>query len=184
MKSDKLKRHMKVHNPDRECRFCKKMIRTDLLFRHMLLCRDQVDETLCNREDCTLLESNLESSSVEGCFRKFKLDIEESKDYEELLSNAVAEAGDCIQALVSQHPIKAQVVLELRFFHDSYEGREYASKVFRSIIEPIILGDDLEKYLSRSRIYLTVVHAAAERRRRRFFCHAAAAEKNERRDSA
>ena len=154
MRSHKLKRHMKVHNPDRECRFCKKMIRTDLLFRHMLLCRDQVDETLCNREDCTLLESNLESSSVEGCFRKFKLDIEESKDYEELLSNAVAKAGDCIQALVSHHPIKAQVVLELRFFHDSYEGREYASKVFRSIVEPIILGNDLEKYLSRSRIYL------------------------------
>lgn len=94
MRSHKLKRHMKVHNPDRECRFCKKMIRTDLLFRHMLLCRDQVDETLCNREDCTLLESNLESSSVEGCFRKFKLEIEESKDYEELLSNAVAKAGD------------------------------------------------------------------------------------------
>ena len=99
-------------------------------------------------------ESNLESSSVEGCFRKFKLDIEESKDYEEIISNAVAKAGDCIQALVSHHPIKAQVVLELRFFHDSYEGREYASKVFRSIVEPIILGDDLEKYLSRSRIYL------------------------------
>lgn len=154
MRSDKLKRHMKIHNPDRECRFCKKMIRTDLLFRHMVLCRDQVDETLCNREDCTLLQSNLESSSVEGCFRKFKLNIEKSRDYEKLLSNAVAAAGACIQDLVSQHPIKAQVVLELGFFHDSYEGREYANKVFRSIIEPIILGDDLEKYLTRSRIYL------------------------------
>ena len=154
MKSHKLKQHIKTHNRSQECRFCKKIIRSDLLLRHIILCRDQIDETLCNREDCSLLESSLECSSVSGCFQKFKLNVRESKDYEELLSNTVSTASYLIRDLVSHHPIKVQVVLDLGFFHDSYEGREHAIKVFRSIMEPIILGDNLKKYLNRSSSYL------------------------------
>ena len=130
------------------------MIRTDAMLRHETLCKDQVDETLCNRRDCSWLETNLKCSSVSGCFKIFELDVQHSLDYDEILSNVIKAAEPFFRDLLSIHPIKAQIVLDLEFFHDSYEGREYASKIFRSIVEPLLFGDKLEKFLDRAQTYL------------------------------
>ena len=86
-RSDVLNRHMKTHNDSYECRYCKKLVRSDLLLRHETLCKDKVDETLCNRNDCSWLETDLECSSVKGCFRIYNIDVENSLDYDEILSN-------------------------------------------------------------------------------------------------
>ena len=153
-RSDVLNRHMKTHNDSNECRYCKKLVRSDLLLRHETLCKDNVDETLCNRNDCSWLETDLECSSVKGCFRIYNIDIENNLDYDEILSNVTTVANTFLQDLVTVHPIKSQIVLDLEFYHDSYEGRDYASKIFRSIMEPVIAGDDLGNYLSRARSYL------------------------------
>jgi len=153
-RSDRLAKHLKTHNPSKGCKFCKKKIRTDLLLKHELLCKDKVDETLCNRQDCTWLDTHLEFSALSGCFKKFNLTVENSLDYDEILNNVTKSAGTYLTDLISSHPVKAQIVLDLEFYHDSYEGREFASKVFRSIMEPLLIGDDLEKYLARARTYL------------------------------
>ena len=153
-RSDTLNKHLKTHNPSKKCKYCKRDVRSDLLLRHETLCKDGVDETLCNRGDCTWMESELESSSVKGCFRIYNLDIENSVDYDVILSNATAKASTFLQNLVSIHPIKSQIVLDLEFYHDSYEGRDYANKIFRSIMEPVLVGDNLCKYLARAKTYI------------------------------
>ena len=151
---DMMQTHLKTHNPSRRCKFCKKMVRTDLLIKHEILCKDQVDETLCNRQDCKWLDTHLECSALSGCFKKFNLSVENSLDYDEILANVTNAAGTFLHDLISAHPVKAQMVLDLQFYHDSYEGREFASKIFRSIMEPLLVGDNLDKYLARARIYL------------------------------
>jgi hypothetical protein len=125
-----------------------------MLLRHETLCKDKVDETLCNRNDCSWLETELECSSVKGCFRIYNLNIESSLDYDEILSNTNTSAKTLLQDLVSINPIKSQIVLDLEFYHDSYEGRDYASKIFRSIMEPLLVGDNLSKYLERAKAYI------------------------------
>ena len=154
VRSDTLNKHLKTHNPSKKCNYCKRFVRSDLLLRHETLCKDGVDETLCNREDCTWLESELESSSVKGCFRIYNIDIENSVDYDVILSNAAAKASAFLQNLVSIHPVKSQIVLDLEFYHDSYEGRDYANKIFRSIMEPVLVGDNINKYLARAKTYI------------------------------
>ena len=71
-----------------------------------------------------------------------------------ILANTTNSAGTFLKHLISTHPVKAQIVLNLHFYHDSYEGREFASIIFRSIMEPLLVGDDLDKYLAIARIYL------------------------------
>lgn len=154
MRSDTLNRHLKTHNPSTPCKFCKKLVRDDQLLRHETLCKDGINETECNRNDCEKLETHLECSSVSGSFKTFKLNVENSLDYDKMLTSLLTAAKALILQLVIQCPIKAQVWLELKFFQQTSYGKEETGRIFRSIIEPLLEGSKVDEFLERSKVYL------------------------------
>ena len=55
MRSDNLGRHLKMHNSPFPCHHCQKKIRSDKLLRHETLCRDNIDERICPRDEVDCL---------------------------------------------------------------------------------------------------------------------------------
>ena len=51
MQSNNMVRHMKVHNDSNPCPKCGTMIRTDKMLRHTTLCKDNISEDLCTRQN-------------------------------------------------------------------------------------------------------------------------------------
>ena len=153
-RSDHLNRHLLTHNQFKSCRYCKNQIRSDKLFRHEVLCKSLVDERLCNRFNVESLHHTTHCSSVSGHFTCLELAVEDEIDYDAILWNACADAKRLLESLLSHHPVKAQLVLVLSFYRQPEDRNEVSEKVFRSICEPLLLGDDIDEFLARVRIYI------------------------------
>ena len=157
-RSNNLNRHLLTHNARVECRHCQKQIREDRLTRHETLCKDQINESLCDRTtgvhqhlDITALPHR---SSVFGFFKSFELQVGDSKDYDDVIRAMCDAAKPIIEATVAKHPIKAQLLLSLSFYKHADGERRDSEKVFRSHCEPILLGDSIEEYLRRATIII------------------------------
>ena len=142
VRSDKLTSHVKTYNPSKSCRFCKKQIRNDKILKHETLCRDKVYETLCNRTGAQRLESNATCSSVSGYFNSYERNVENSIDYDVLISRTLEATKVLLLQFLIEQPIKAQIVLILSFYRQPAGEKEVSDKVFRSICEPLLMGDD------------------------------------------
>ena len=159
MRSDRLYRHKKTHLPNKSCKYCKKEIRKDRLLRHELLCKDGVDERLCNREcerDSDVLPVPT-SHSMNGLFKNYLLDVEDTMDYDAVLRNIVTATRSLLQKIVAVHPVKAQIVLNIKFHINTMGGtveNNYADAAFRSICEPLVMGDSLDGFLDRAVKYI------------------------------
>ena len=110
--SNKLGKHMLVHNPMVPCPVCGKEFRSDKLSRHAILCKDKVDESTCNRYSG--IEGHLQDSecytSVSGYFKTFKLDLESSiQDYDAVLDEVCLATEKKLKSQVEIHPVKAQL---------------------------------------------------------------------------
>ena len=102
MRSDNLNRHLKTHNSSKRCKHCDKLLREDQLAKHEILCKDGIDEAMCNRGDCAELKTDLEYSSVSGSFKTFRLSVESDPDYDKLLAKVILAAKTIIMHLVMQ----------------------------------------------------------------------------------
>ena len=154
MRSDKLNTHMLTHSPSKPCRFCKNDFRSDKLRKHEALCQAKVDESLCDRSGVERLDSEERCASVSGFFNSYQLEVEKSGDYDEVISNTCTAAKDLLNKLLKKHPIKAQIVIGLVFYRQTSGGKVLSEKVFRSICEPLLLGDNIEDFFSRVKIYI------------------------------
>ena len=155
MRSDKLKTHLLQHNEKVECKFCKKSIRSDQLLKHETLCQTSVDESLCDRRTgVSPLDDCDHKSSISGFFRSIELPITSSTDYDNILDEACQLSKEKLTSYVSRHPVKAQIVIKLAFYKERFGEREEMDKVFRSLCEPIKLGDDIDTFLQRAKHYI------------------------------
>ena len=155
MRSDTLKRHLLQHNEDISCKYCKKSSRSDRLLKHEVLCQSSVDESLCDRRTgVSPLDKCDHESSISGFFRSIELSVSSSTDYENILDEIAHLSKDYLAHYVSQHPVKAQIVLKLSFYKEKAGEREEMDKVFRSLCEPIKLGDDSNAFLQRAKHYI------------------------------
>ena len=72
---------------------CSNLVREDVLFKHQLICQTNVQEHECNRFSGVQLNNDYASrSSVSGCLRKYKLNVEPDKDYEDILTYTCRQA--------------------------------------------------------------------------------------------
>ena len=157
MRSDNLKKHILQHNDKVPCKYCKKPIRSDLLLKHETLCQTEVDETLVNRQTGVSQLYNCDhKSSVSGFFRSIELPVTTSNDYDNILDETCQLSKERLSHYVSRHPVKAQIVLKLSFYKEKDGEREEMPKVFRSLCEPIKLGDDVDKFLQRAKQYQSI----------------------------
>ena len=156
MRSDTLKRHLPTHNPSSSCKVCKKEVRSDQLLKHELLCESKMDESLCNRYIGVHehIDDDEYCSSVSGFFKSFELQIDNSGDYDRIILDSCTAAKSKILHFLSKHPIKTQLVITLSFYKGVYEETECSEKVFRSICEPLLVGDDVDEYLIRAKAYI------------------------------
>ena len=154
MRSDKLNAHMLTHSPSKTCQFCKKNVREDKLLKHETLCQSKVDESLCDRSGVQRLDAEEQCTSVAGFFNSYQLEVEKSGDYDEVISNTCTAAKDLLNKLLKKHPIKAQIIIGLTFYRQTSGGKVLSEKVFRSICEPLLLGDNIEDFLSRAAVYI------------------------------
>eukprot|EP00116_Pleurobrachia_bachei_P000927 sb/3461189/ len=160
--SKNLKRHQKTHNDKIDCRYCKKAIREDRLFHHETLCRDNVSERLCNRYSgvSNLIEDSPSTScsSISGFFRSYTLDIGQGTsevDYGKLIDQVCAKAQPIIEQRVVQHPIKVQIVMGFKFYKEVDGDRVESQKTFRSHVEPILAGENVQDFLNRAKIIIS-----------------------------
>lgn len=157
--SNKLNRHMLVHNPMVPCPTCGDEFRSDKLPRHSILCKDGIAESTCNRYSGV---SEIDGSgsgcftSVGGFFKSHNLEIEsERKGYDEILDEVCGVSEKMLNSQVKSHPIKAQVAMDLIFYKTLPTGeKETSQKCFRSICEPILLTDHIPDYLARVKAYI------------------------------
>ena len=156
IRSDNLKRHLPTHNSNGTCSACKKQIRSDQLFKHELLCQAKLDESLCNRYSGVHehLDSDEQCSSVSGFFKSYELQVDESSDYDRIILDSCTAAKSKILNFLGRHPIKCQLVIGLSFYKGVYEETESSEKVFRSLCEPLVAGDDIDEYLARVKSYI------------------------------
>ena len=161
--SNNLKLHIKSHNIMTLCRFCKKQVRVDKLLKHETLCHDKVDETLCNRSNVQMLKTSPTSTSVSGYFNSYKLNVEDNFDYDTIIARTLEATKSLLLQFVTEHPIKAQIVITLSFYRQITEEREVSDKVFRSICEPLLMGDDINNFLNRAKVYIRAQIDAYER---------------------
>ena len=156
MSSDKLGRHLKIHNPSVPCKFCKKDVRTDRLLRHKALCKDGVHERLCDRTEVEKFPDRPVASSVGGFFTSYELKIKDSKDYDVILDKTCSNAQTVLKECLKRTPVKAQIVLGLTFYKDidAMANNATSEKYFRSICEPVLVGDDLDKFFNRAKVYI------------------------------
>ena len=160
---DNLRKHMLSHNPMKKCKFCKVRVREDQLKRHEILCKDHVDERLCNRQGVEMLQTDIECSSVHGLFKSFKLGVVDAVDYDQIIHNTLEASKTLLTELIKKTPIKAQIVLALSFYRETPDEKLLAEKVFRSICEPLILGDNIDNFLGRANSYIREQIAVYER---------------------
>lgn len=153
MRSDNLGRHVLTHNISKQCRYCKKDVRIDQISKHEILCKDKINEKDCNRKSGAChLDNDPDCTSVSGVFNKYKLDVEDSSDYDMILSKACEEAKPKLLSFVSKHPIKGQLLVTLIFYKDTIGGtRVDSEKTFRSHCEPLLVGDIIDDFLRRAK---------------------------------
>ena len=154
MRSDKLGRHMATHNIKKICKYCKKDVRIDRLSKHEVLCRAKVDEKDCDRYVGVHqhIENDAECTSVMGYFNSYNLSIEDSSDYDVILDEACKASKPKLKEYISKHPIKAQIVITLLFYKNAANGnREESEKAFRSFCEPLLVGDKIVDFLTRTK---------------------------------
>ncbi|MCP4456717.1 MAG: hypothetical protein GY816_01615 [Cytophagales bacterium] len=156
IRPDKLNKHMLTHKNKKACSYCKKNIREDKLAAHELLCKSKVDETLCNRYTGVFqhLDTDESCSSVFGFFQSIKLNVEESADYNQILTDTCQAARTKLSTYVQKHPVKAQIVVALSFYKEIHGETVKCDKVFRSICEPIMVGDELTDFFHRVKIHI------------------------------
>ena len=154
MGSTKLKAHIPTHNIMKPCKFCKNDFRSDRLLKHEALCQSKVDESLCSRSSVERLDAEEQCASVSGFFKSYQLQVEKSGDYDEVISNTCTAAKDLLTKLLKKHPIKAQVVIGLSFYRQTLGEKVLSEKIFRSICEPLLMGDDVEDFLGRAKTYI------------------------------
>ena len=120
MRSNKLKEHILIHNIKKTCKYCKKDIRSDQLLKHELLCQTKVDEILCNRYTGVHehLDSDSTCSSVSGFFQSFELNVENSADYDQIISSTCLVAKAKLTEFLQNHPVKAQIIISLSFYKE------------------------------------------------------------------
>ena len=152
MKSNKLNRHLATHNENKMCRYCKKEIREDKLEKHEVLCKDKVNEKHCNRTDgiCEQVESDPDCSSVAGLFNSYTLKVDDTSDYDIILNDTCDAAKKKLVEYLIKHPVKAQIIISLVFYKNDASGERVESeKVFRSVCEPLLIGNDIGEFLTR-----------------------------------
>ena len=154
LRSDNLKRHIQSHDIRKECIHCGNLVREDMLFKHQLICRTNVQEHECNRfSGVQLMNDYASRSSVSGCFRTYDLNVESGKDYEDILTYTCRQAKLRILDVLQHHPIKAQLIITLNF-HRYVVCDNIKENTFRSLCEPILKTDNVEDFLSRAKIYI------------------------------
>ena len=153
VRSDTLGRHIKTHNSSFPCHHCQKKIRSDKLLRHETLCRDNIDERICHRDevDCLLDPT---TTSVSGYFSSYLLDIPEKHDYDEILIDTCNLAKGLLKEVLKRTPVKAQLVLGLTFYKTGVEGTTRSEKCFRSVCEPLLMGSDIASFMTRAKSYI------------------------------
>ena len=155
MRSDMLKAHIATHNITIACRYCKKQIRMDKLIRHETLCQDQIDDSLCTRSDVQELPPDPKCCAVSGCFKSYELQIPgEITDFDTIISNVSEAAKALLSQILKEQSIKSQVLLSLSFYRHNEEENEVVSRTFRSICEPLLIGDPIDSYLGRVKAYI------------------------------
>ena len=110
-----LPRHMLIHNPSEPCKFCTREIRIDKLLKHEMLCKDGIDERLCDRSCVEELSTPVDWSSISGYFRSYKLDVPDSKDYDQILVDTCKSTRVLLEELIKSSALKVQIVIELTF---------------------------------------------------------------------
>ena len=154
MRSDTLDRHLVTHKAKNVCRYCKKDVREDQLPKHEVLCKDKVDEKHCNRSTGIHqhIENDPDCSSVAGFFNTYNLNVEGSSDYDVILNETCHAARDKLTAYLYKHPIKAQIIVTLVFYKNNVNGdKEESEKAFRSVCEPLLIGDEIDPFLLRTK---------------------------------
>ena len=153
MRLDTLGRHLKTHNLSFPCQHCKKMIRSDKLLRHEILCRDKIDDRNCHRSGVECLPDPL-ATSVSGYFSSYLLDVPEKHDYDEILNDTCNMAKELLKEFLKRGPVKAQLLIELTFYKTGVERTTRSEKCFRSVCEPLLLGSDLVRFMARTKSYI------------------------------
>ena len=154
MQENNLSRHMKIHNPTNPCKFCKKQIRLDKLLKHETLCKDSVDERLCDRTGVSAFTTSADSSSVSGYFRSYELNVSKTMDYDQILIDTCQQAGVLLEEIIKHGALKAQIIIALTFGKENTYGEQESDKTFRSICEPLLLGDDADHLINRAKTYI------------------------------
>ena len=98
--SNMLNKHLLTHNAKLQCKYCKKELRSDKLPRHEILCKSNVDESLCNRHTGIqeVLDTEESCQSVSGFFKSFLLPVSSpSSDYDGILKTVTEEAGQKLE---------------------------------------------------------------------------------------
>ena len=155
--SNMLNKHLLTHNAKLQCKYCKKEFRSDKLPRHEILCKSNVDESLCNRHTGIqeVLDTEESCQSVSGFFKSFLLPVSSpSSDYDGILKTVTEEAGQKLDVYLQKHPVKAQIVVLLSFYKNVLGEKVESEKVFRSICEPLVSGDNLSDFLRRASAYI------------------------------
>ena len=144
-----LSSHLKTHLPMLTCPNCPRLVREDKMPEHAILCNDGIDERLCNRE-CVDHLPECDSSSVSGFFRRWDLDVSPSDDYDTMLSNVTESAKPILENVLQSNPVKSQITISVGLTHEEIDGSaSYTEAYFKTRIEPILIGDDLDTYLAR-----------------------------------
>ena len=147
--SRKMTAHLKTHLPQVPCPNCTRVLREDKMQEHMILCKDGVDERLCNRS-CVDHLPECSASSIDGFFRRWELDVAPSKDYDTMLSDVCGAAKVVLEDVLLTNPVKSQFNISVGFTHDEVDGStSFTESFFRTRMEPILIGDDLHAYLAR-----------------------------------
>ena len=159
MQENHLSRHLKTHNPTESCKFCNKQFRTDRLLKHETLCKDGIDERLCDRSCVDELSTPPDSSSISGFFRSYELNVPKTKDYDQVLIDTCQSARVLLEEVIKSGALKVQIIISLTFMKVNLDGEQTSDKTFRSICEPLLLGDDIDALLNRAKTY---IHARIE----------------------
>ena len=142
-------RHLKTHLPLVPCANCTRPIREDKMPAHLILCNDGVDERLCNRHSVDHLPE-CSASSIDGFFRRWDLHVAPSSDYDTMLTTVAEAAKDILQNILLANPVKSQFTISVGFTHDELDGStSFTEAFFRTRMEPVLIGDNLDSYLAR-----------------------------------
>ena len=63
-------------------------------------------------------------------------------------------AKSLLEQFLKHGALKAQLLITLTFVKENIDGETTSEKAFRSVCEPLLLGDDIEKFLRRGKAYI------------------------------